>query len=213
MNEVVKLLLWCRHSLQRFHADQSGGAYTLSYAMVFPVVMLLVAVVVETTLMLNAKLGTVYAAYATARAVSVWSSQEEWPQVEARAQRVASMSMLAFASGAAPADQASEESSDIDAIYRGWADEPVSSGYLRAKADYASSHTRAAIAERPSDWNSDVVVKVIYEYPFAISGLGPLLGELSANGSYRFTLTTEVTLQNEGPQNAAQRLGIGYDKR
>lgn len=212
MNEGGARLWWCPGSLQRFHADQSGGAYTLSYMMVFPVVMLLVAMVVETTLMLNAKLGTVYAAYATARAASVWSSHEDWAQVESRAQRVAARSMLAFASGTKPADQSSEESSEIESAYGRWVDQPVSSGYLRAKADYASSHTRVVIVERPDDWDSDVAVRLSYEYPFVISGLGPLLGEPSASGGYHFILTSEVVLQNEGPQNAAQRLGIGYDE-
>ncbi len=52
--------------LQKLNRGEEGGAYTLSYVMVIPLLMLLVCAIVETTLMMSAKLGTVYAAYAAA---------------------------------------------------------------------------------------------------------------------------------------------------
>ncbi len=58
--------------------DEDGAAYTLSYVMVIPVYALLICLIIESVLMMTAKLGTVYAAFAAARTASVWSSATTW---------------------------------------------------------------------------------------------------------------------------------------
>ena len=65
-------------TLRRLAVEEDGAAYTLSYVMVIPVYALLICLIIETCLMLTAKLGTVYAGYAAARSASVWSSATTW---------------------------------------------------------------------------------------------------------------------------------------
>ena len=83
----------------RLVRDEEGGAYTLSYVMVVPIIMLLMCLIVETTLMLSAKLGTVYAAFAGARVASVWSSAADWDRAEQRIEQAAIKAFVPFASG------------------------------------------------------------------------------------------------------------------
>ena len=57
--------------LRRLASDEDGAAYTLSYVMVIPLYALLICLIIESVLMMTAKLGTVYSAYAAARTASV----------------------------------------------------------------------------------------------------------------------------------------------
>lgn len=207
-------MAWSRFKkLQRLSTDEDGGAYTLSYVMVFPIVMLLVALVVESALMMSAKLGTTYAAYAGARAGSVHASRMDWGQAEERIRLAAQQAMLPFAC----ADKSSEQSSQIDdaryiEAYQQWSSETANAGYLQSKANSAKGLV-VEVVERPGRWNSDITVNVTYKFPFHVPGVGLLLGERAASGGYTFSLSSEVTLQNEGPQNSRQDLGIGYGRQ
>src|SRR6185437_5924062 len=89
--------------VRHFIADENGAAYTLSYVMVIPVYAILICMIIETVLMLSAKLGTVYAAYSAARTASVWSSATTWDKTLAKAKQAAVQSMVPFASGMQPA--------------------------------------------------------------------------------------------------------------
>src|SRR4051794_13467293 len=57
-------------------AREEGMAYSLSFVMTIPFLMLILTTVIETALILEAKLGTMYASYAAARAGIVWLSAE-----------------------------------------------------------------------------------------------------------------------------------------
>jgi hypothetical protein len=196
-------------ALRGFHDDELGGAYTLSYVMVFPFMMLLIALLVETVLMMNSKLGTVYSAYAAARAASVWSSADQWPDAQRRIEKAARQAMVPFASGSNRDGGAVAEEDDYQRAYQAWVDDPVSAGYVRAKMRDAFNNMQVEV-ERPSQWDSEIKVRLTYQYPFRVPGLGRLLGQQQSSGSYTFPLTTEVSLQNEGPQNPTQTLGIPY---
>jgi hypothetical protein len=196
-------------ALEKLHRDQCGGAYTLSYVMVIPFTMLLIALLVETVLMMTSKLGTVYAAYAAARAASVWSSADQWPGAQRRIEKAARQAMVPFASGShREGGTAADEDSYLQA-YTSWVDDPVSAGYVRAKMRDAFANLDVDV-ERPSQWDSEIKVRVTYHYGFRVPGLGKLLGQPQSSGKYTFPLTTEVSLQNEGPQNPNQELGIPY---
>ena len=85
-------------AVRRLFCREDGGAYTLSYVMVIPVLTLLICLTVETTLMMSARLGTVYAAYSGARTACVWSTAgRQWPATEARVRRAATRSFVTFA--------------------------------------------------------------------------------------------------------------------
>src|SRR5262245_56396176 len=86
-------------AMRHLALDEDGAAYTLSYVMVIPMYALLMCTIVEMALMLTAKLGTVYAAYAAARSASVWSSATEWEKAQEKAKTAAVQAMVPFSSG------------------------------------------------------------------------------------------------------------------
>ncbi len=200
----------------RLMRDEAGGAYTLSYVMVVPVILLLMCLIVETTLMLSAKLGTVYAAFAGARVASVWSSAAEWSGVEQRIERAATRAFVPFASGSSTAaSSVAVDQADVSRYiesYQAYVQDPVSETYLTKKYQNAQSSLQVTTDGPPASWDADITVTVRYECPFRIPGIGRLLGEKGASGGYFFPLTSTATLQNEGPQNNSQTIGIGYGK-
>ena len=162
--------------------------------------------------MLSAKLGTVYSAYAGARVATVWSSATSWDDAEDRLERAVVKAFVPFASGSSSRqdDAGDVEMDGYFESYSAYVDEPVSESYVRKKFKNAASSLTITTDGPPSSWNSDITVTVKYECPFRIPGIGRLLGEQGGDGGYYFPLTSKVTLQNEGPQNDAQELGIGY---
>lgn len=201
------------HAFTRIATNEDGGAYTLSYVMVVPFVMLFVCLVVETTLMLSAKVGTVYAAYAGARVGSVWSSATDWQSAEERIELAAVKAFVPFASGSSDGEAGSAVGVDrYYTSYSEYVDDPVSEKYVRKKYANASSKLKVKTDGPPARWDSDITVTVTYESPFRVPGIGRLLGESGGGGRYYFPLESSVTLRNEGPQNARQELGIGYGK-
>jgi hypothetical protein len=63
---------WRGRTLFKLLAEEDGGAYTLSYVMTFPIYFLLICTIIQSSLVLLTKMGTMYAAYCTARSAVVW---------------------------------------------------------------------------------------------------------------------------------------------
>jgi hypothetical protein len=211
--------------LRHVARDEEGAAYTLSYVMVIPMYALLMCAIVEMALMLTSKLGTTYAAYAAARSASVWSSAAEWEQVEEKAKQAAIHAMVPFASGTQPIFDPTSPNGVPDniggatvdagmyiAAYQRYAKKPVSIEYLGKKYAYASFNTTVEIEGPPEKWDADITAKVTYRFPFNVPGVGRLFGEPNLLGRYFFSISSTVTLPNEGPQNDSKTLGIGYGK-
>ena len=195
--------------------DEDGAAYTLSYVMVIPLYALLICTIVEMAMMLTAKLGTVYAAYAAARSASVWSSATVWETTEEKAKLAAIKTMVPFASGTQPLLDSAAPDAILDAAmyvaaYQSYAKKPVSTEYLLMKYGYAARHLKVEIEGPPEKWDADITAKVTYDFPFNVPGVGRIIGKPSLSGGYIFSLTSEVTLPNEGPQNEDKTIGIGY---
>lgn len=92
-------------SVRRFHTDQRGASYALPYVLTFPWIVLLTCLMIQGTLILLVKFGTIYAAYAAARSAAVWQASD--PESKDRsldngryhAERAAMLAMTPFASG------------------------------------------------------------------------------------------------------------------
>lgn len=196
--------------------DEDGGAYTLSYVMVIPILMLLVCVIVETTLMMSAKVGTVYAAYSGARTAVVWSSaSQNWSAAEDRIEHAAIKSFVPFAGGSGTKSNGAEpaELSEYVRAYTAFAkNDPVSESYVKNKYRNASERLTVTTNGPPRSADGDIEVTVEYRFKFNIPGIGKLLGEQGEDGDYYFLLESTAKLQNEGPKNSRQELGIGYGK-
>ncbi|MEM7314708.1 MAG: TadE/TadG family type IV pilus assembly protein, partial [Planctomycetota bacterium] len=191
---------------------EDGGAYTLSYVMVVPILMLLICLIIETTLMMSAKVGTVHAAFSAARAASVWTSaSDNWGIAEQRIEAAAVQSFVPFASGISlGTGNDSDQADDYVSAYEEYAQKPVSQKYASRKYANAKSLLTVTVDERPREWNSEIKVTVAYRFPFNVPGIGKLLGEPGEGGKYFYELKSQATLQNDGPQNRNQDLGIGY---
>jgi Flp pilus assembly protein TadG len=204
--------------LLRLAVDEDGAAYTLSYVMVIPLYALLICLMIETVLMLTAKLGTVYAAYAAARSASVWSSAAPWETAQEKARLAAVKCMTPFASGtqsalqSLPVPDAAPDAAFYWGAYQAFAKDPVAGKYLLAKYGYASRHTKVTIQGPPATWDAEITAEVTYEFPFNVPGIGRILGRRGVDGGYYFSLTSQATIPNEGPQNDRNTIGIGYGK-
>jgi len=206
-------------SMRRLLTDEDGAAYTLSYVMVIPVYALLMCLIVETGMMLTAKLGTVYSAYAAARTASVWSSATTWDKAKRKAELSAFKTMTPFASGTQPAFNSIPLNPSLLAdqemfilahrLYAKKAD-AVADSYLRSKFGYATRHVKVAIEGPPATWDAPIKAKVTYEFPFNVPGIGRLLGRQGFDGRFYYSITSEATVPNEGPQNDRKKIGIGY---
>ena len=190
--------------------NEDGGAYTLSYVMVIPILMLLICVIVETTLMMSAKIGTVYAAYSGARTAIVWSSaSDNWPEAKTKIQQAAVQSFVPFASGMGSSGSVPTEASAYVDSYSSFVDDAEAESYLRKKYANAANRLKVTVGGPPESHDSEIEVTVEYRFRFNIPGIGRLLGEQDGDG-YSFPLRSTATLQNEGPKNEQQDLGIGY---
>jgi Flp pilus assembly protein TadG len=211
--------------LRHLALDEDGAAYTLSYVMVIPMYALLICTIVEMTLMLTSKLGTVYAAYAAARSASVWSSATEWEKVQEKAKRAAIQAMVPFASGTQPLantvltgtlpDDIADATVDAGfywGAYQLYAKRPVPTEYLTNKYVYATVQTEVEIEGPPEKWDDDIKVKVKYKFPFNVPGVGRIIGKPGIDGRYYFTIESTVSIPNEGTQNDDNSIGIGYGK-
>jgi Flp pilus assembly protein TadG len=199
--------------LKRLHREELGGAYTLSYVMVIPMFMLLTCVIVETTLMLCAKVGTTYAAYSGARTALVWASADDrWSTTEDRIENAATKSFVPFASAMGAKGSAPSQSEDYIRAYKSFANDPISDRSIESKFANAADRLKVTTSGRPATHDSDIEVTVEYQFRFNMPGIGKLLGEAGSDGDYFFPLRSTATLQNEGPKNSRQELGIGYGK-
>lgn len=202
-------------TLRRLARDEDGAAYTLSYVMVIPFYALFICMIIESALFLTAKLGTVYAAYAAARSASVWSSATTWEKAQKKATEAAIKSMTPFASGTSlslndvKSIPNAAEARDFWLAYQLYANDPVAHKYLLAKYSYARQNVKVTFAGKPATWKADVKVKVTYDFPFNVPGVGRLFGTRGLYGYY-YRITTEVSLPNEGPKDGLKTIGIGY---
>jgi hypothetical protein len=212
------ITLWSMHrvrmaGLRRIVREEDGAAYSLSIVMVVPIYLYLVCLILETTLMLSAKIGTVYSAYSGARAAAVWSSAANSAQAREHIEQASRQAFVPFASGTmAPKQIGNETARERRYLegYAAYAKDPAARSYLAKKYRHAQQAVKVTTNGPPASWNSDITVTVEYQFPFNVPGIGMILGSKGPDGRFVSTIRTTATLQNEGPQNDEQKLGIDY---
>ncbi|MEY4565902.1 MAG: hypothetical protein RLY14_872 [Planctomycetota bacterium] len=215
--QVKSVLAWPK--IRSLHRDQKGGAYTLSYVMVIPIYLIAFCFVIETTLMLIAKLGTNYSSFAAARTAIVWLPFGRSDKVEEAARQA----FVPFASGlrASPASLSSDskEKREYLRAYQDYCSKiGASADYVRfieRKYDYAQNAVSASfdILSHDAVWDEDVSVTVTYEFPFSVPIVGRLLGRHKAGDLFVYDIQSTTTLQIENPHNDEKKLGISYVPR
>ncbi len=199
---------------------EQGAAYTLSYVMVVPIYAWLMCLIAESVMMMGAKLGTNYAAFAGARTASVWASATSWDKVQEKTREAAIQAFIPFASGTHPVGPlqvgkvpqivAKRRYAAYLLAYKEFSSNSASATYLTKKYIQAHLALNVTMEGPPATWDSDIAVTVEYKYPFQVPGIGRLLGRRDVDGRFYFPLRTTVLLPNEGPQNTSQKMGIGY---
>ena len=183
---------------------QIGAAYTLGYVITLPLFALLVCLVVDMSLILTAKVGTVYAAFAAGRSAVVWMPSGAGPQAARnKARTAAAMAMTPFASGARAHQPTSGSAASFGpalvAAHRTFAAKPAGDDYLLRKARYAQWATEVQLAGGDRA-DRDLTVTIDYRAPFHLPGIGLLLGaKASAGGPRTWNIRTVVTLESHAP--------------
>jgi hypothetical protein len=206
-----------RH-LRALHCDERGS-YTLSFVMTLPVYIVVMLFVLETTLLLVTKIGTLYAAFAGARAAIVQYPSSHPSDARQKTVAAARKAFVPFANGVERHREGRLETSDplieeYIKAYAVYASRPGSAAYLRAKYLYTNDHVKVDCSvpdgQRPAKWNSDIKVTVTCDYALHFPIFGRLLGLKQVGSSFYYEITSSATLQNEGPKNDEQELGISY---
>lgn len=207
-----------RRAWGSLHGCDAGAAYSLSYMLTIPFIALIICLVVDLTLILVAKIGTVYAAYAAARAAAVWlpsgvSPRTAQDKVEAAAQNA----MTPFASSNKrhrPVKSPPPSGLVYYAAHKNYADEPAEFEYLGWKWLYASWATKVTVDDG-ADYRKDVTVTLDYKAPFHMPAIGRIFGSPTLFGFYTTNIRTVVQLENQAPRSdeknpASRPLGISY---
>lgn len=220
---MARRLKW--EHIRQLVKDEDGAAYTLSYVLAMPVYVLFICLVVETTFMLVAKIGTVYAAFAAARTGAVWYSADDDSDARQRSQFAAVRAFVPFSSGLAGLEEVDQagQASNVDDYVSAYQEhvveagfEPASEKYLRGKYVYAERALDVTVTRQPGPsgnvWDENIVATVSYDYPYSVPGIGRILGDPDPEGEGGFItqIVSSVVLQIEHPWNDAKRLGIGY---
>ena len=207
-------------SLRRLGKAQAGAAYSMAMVATLPIYAILICMIVECTLTLQVKLGTMYAAYAAARSAAVYCPAEiPAAEIERKVKTAATQALLPFASSrdCHLQDVAATDSGDIPEAeelyeaYVAYCEGPITLQCLTDKLKYAWLATHVSIEQSSEGPTANLSVTVRYRMPFH-TGIGYLLGgERSPSGRTFRVIETTVTLQKEGVKSATQELGIHYD--
>lgn len=204
------------NNLKRFISDEKGSAYSLSYMMVLPFIMMLIIMIAETAMILVAKMGTTYAAYAAVRSAVVWQPTAGDKVAREKATQAARQAMTPFANGMIDArppgsDNATTLEDEMMKLYQQSSTSQASLNYIRRKYRYAADAVKVTISKQPpkndkEPWNYDVKASVDYQYTFHI----PILARMYGSSNGKMTIQNETVLSSEAPMNEKQSLGITY---
>lgn len=222
--------------LRRFLRSERGAAYSFAYVMTFPIYVLLIVIVCQTTMLLITHMGVVYAAYAGVRSAIVWKAvtdgEGKTTEVADKMIRQAVVAALTpFASsssyhaqqmGISGTSTAADDYYDQYIAYIG-SDKsggPVRKTYLTAKYRYAAGDKVTRVTTVVPDaggeepWKKDVKVTVTYNAPFDLPVVAQWLGKKPFSGAsfYVLPLNASASLQFEIPKSepvkGARTLGI-----
>jgi hypothetical protein len=230
-------VVFCRRLRQQRWAaltGESGASYSLGFVFVAPIYLFFLLMVYESSLLLVAKVGTMYAAHAAARSAVVWGTAEPASLRSDKIDQAAWTAMTPFVGArfrdldfAEIPNSAYLQSAELVAVYMlystGSAGQPAPAvrPYPRsnAPADYlvrkylnAASRTRYTITADDNTPNADTTVVLRYQAPLYFPGVSRFL---ASNNSwpYEYTIESRAVLPNETPVSADRRLGIDYHSR
>ncbi len=199
--------LFARTARWRALRHDEQGTAAIEFTMALPLYMLLIAIFIESSLVILAKCGTSYAAFAAARSAGAWNAAT--PLLAHRAaERAAVLALVPFSSAdsahhAGPSSAAAQQSaSDLAAAW------PYPPRYIAARTDYARSATSVATHRAGRGTHAAVT----FRYPVRIALLGRAIGHRAswAPNPWVYEIHAEATVPTALPEHG---LGINYVPR
>lgn len=201
--------------------DESGAVYVLSVTLIVPFYLILVCTIIETSLILVTKLGTIYAAYSAARSAIVWDFDPPAASgissvVTERARNAAQFAMVPLASGTTGIRDrmATGESPAAEIFLKTVANSPVQDAYLERKVAYAYAATQVSVERsgQPQSGDDALIATVEHAYPFRVAIVGRMFGATRSDLGpvLVWPIRSTYRLPTDAPQNADRRLGIVY---
>ena len=214
---------WHRPHWGELARGEEGLSYSLSYMLTFPIFFLFACLVVESTWLLLAKVGTVYAAHAGARSAVVWSTAQPASKRNPRIYQSVWTAMAPFVTGdpswtsLPPVSliEIGEQSAEYVGVYKayqGGSNDPIASvpdTALGKRYLTAASRTTCKLPPDPPPAGGDLTITVTYRAPLHIPGAGRILAPNSGL-LHEYKIVSSVTLPNEAPANESKTLGIDY---
>lgn len=211
------LAQWSTIEFRELLQSEDGSTYTISYVLAFPLFMLLVCAVVQSSIILVVKMGTVYASFAAARSAVVWLEADPpfGPDQLIRRQRIrqaAYNAMAPFGSSSRIHMQrlgmtaSSRASAQFDEAYRRYSQGQAPSAYIQRKYQCAERGTSIDWSPQSPTENETISLTLDYRMPLHIPWYGKLLGY--PNGI--LPISTQVKMPFEGAvrrTNGSQRRG------
>ncbi len=217
---------------RRFWRRQNGAGYSLSFVMILPMYVFLIAFTFEATFTLIAKIGTVHMSLMAARAAVVHLAVERpydrpadfIPDIARQKARKAAVvaATSTVAGGFDPAVKKNAPSSDAkeylqayrDYVALSGIDANVSESYVLKRYASAEKRTRVELTLTNSNasasnepWTQNLTATVTYDMPFRLPFVGRCLGGKTKDGAVVRTITSRTTLGVECPQNDQGFLG------
>lgn len=205
--QALHQLNW--RSFLYMHREEDGAAYSLAYIMTFPIYVMFVCLVVETTLILIVKIGTVYGAYACARSYVVFHSLDSG-LAQDRFHQAAVMAMAPFGSSnkrhldgnssGTAANRANDYVAGAQAFFQ---NQPINLARIRNKYLYANQATAVTAIKTGNQPQGVVEITLRYQTPLHVPGVTRFLGKRSPRGGgyYIIEMETKASLPDEAPNN------------
>jgi Flp pilus assembly protein TadG len=199
---------------------EEGVSYSLAYVLVIPFYMLFVCVVFETTWLLLAKVGTMYAAHAGARSAVVWKSAQPANLQTPRINQSVWTAMTPFTTGS-PSGlnnifEALGQAADYELAYglysRASSDANAKPGLGTMGKRYLNAASRTTCDVGSPQPDGTLTVTVTYRAPLHIPGAARILNP-SGWWTNEYAIRSTAKLPNEAPASANGTLGIDYQSR
>jgi hypothetical protein len=223
-------------SLAAVARDEAGLSYALAYVLTVPFYLFFLCMVYGASMLMVAKLGTLYAAHACARSAVVWQTakpaelrQERMSQsvYSAMAPFVGARARDVLTARSAPPPSAQRQALEFVMAHefysagsrnlpppgnRPYPRENAPGGYLYRKYMNAAARTTFRVDDGTRTPGAPLRATITYRAPIYFPGVNRFLSS-TGGWPYELEIRSTATLPNETPKSEDSTLGIDYRSR
>jgi hypothetical protein len=202
-----------RSSLWQVVRGEAGLSYAMGFVLTVPIYSLLCLTIVESTLLLSAKVGTVCAAYAGARSAAVWEAFPALKQDRLEQSVVSNLTPFVLSgedsTAGSPRANAQAHAQDYVKVLEKFREKPVIQSVMLPHFRRVASRTQVTVDIPRKRQGQDATCTVEYRAPFLTPGVGRLF-DPDGREPFEIPIRSTVTLTLEFPKSANGSLGIAY---